>query len=73
MKGTFTVDARGLSCPQPALMAKQALGKMAGGQVEVWVDSTTSRDNVTRIAERAGWAVSAEPQPDGGFRLVLTK
>ena len=73
MAELVTVDARGLACPQPALMARQALDKLSGGTVEVLVDSGTSRDNVARVAERAGWRVTVEAQPGGSFRLLLQR
>ncbi len=68
----MTLDVRGLSCPQPALLARQTLAQLEGGSVEVWLDSATARDNVSRIARRAGWQVAEEAVPDG-FRLVLRK
>jgi TusA-related sulfurtransferase len=68
-----TLDARGLSCPQPALQTQQFLKQLTGGTVEVLVDSGTSRDNVTRIAKKAGWSVEIETKPGEGFRLVLQK
>ncbi len=67
-----TLDVRGLSCPQPALLAKQTLSQISSGSVEVLLDSATSRDNVRRIAQKAGWKVTEEQIADG-FRLVLTK
>ena len=67
------LDARGLSCPQPALQTQQFLKQLTGGTVEVLVDSGTSRDNVTRIAKKAGWSVEIETKPGEGFRLVLKK
>jgi TusA-related sulfurtransferase len=67
------VDARGLSCPQPALMARQAIQKMDKGTVEVLVDSATARENVSRLAKNSGWAVTIEDKPDGNFRIVLKK
>ena len=73
MSDIKTVDARGLSCPQPALLTQQALRQLTGGTVEVLVDSDTSRDNVTRIAQKAGWTVSSEDRPEGGFLLILQK
>ena len=36
-----TVDARGLSCPQPVMLAQQALNKAKKGTVAVLVDSNT--------------------------------
>ena len=68
-----TIDARGLSCPQPALMTRQVLQQMTSGTIEVLVDLVTSRDNVTRLAERSGWRVTSEEQPEVGFRLVLER
>lgn len=69
----LTVDARGLGCPQPAMMTRDAIGKLTNGTVEVLVDSGTARDNVSRIAERAGWSVAVEVQPEGVFRLLLKR
>lgn len=72
MSELTTVDARGLSCPQPVLMAKRALEKLNGGHVEVLVDTVTSRENVCRFARNAGW--SAEAKPDGdGFKVMLNR
>lgn len=73
MSNIKTVDARGLSCPQPALQTKQAIKTLKSGTVEVLVDSKTSRDNVSRLAQKAGWAVNAKEQSDGSFRLILSK
>lgn len=60
MTDVKTVDARGLSCPQPAMLARQAIQKLEKGTVEVLVDSSTSRENVSRLAKNSGWAVSIE-------------
>lgn len=68
-----TLDARGLSCPQPALQAEKFLQQVGGGIVEVLVDTGTSRDNVRRIAEKAGWNVEIQAKPGEGFKLVLKK
>ncbi len=73
MPNPVRLDTRGLSCPQPALQATQTLRPLAGGTVEVLVDPGTARDNVTRVAERAGWRVSEEEQGDGSLKLILWK
>lgn len=67
-----TVDARGLSCPEPVLLAKQAIESLARGTIEVLVETTTSRDNVTRMAKHLGCSVAAE-EVGGEFRLTITK
>lgn len=73
MESKKTIDVRGLSCPQPAMLTRQTLQDTKEGQVEALVDSGTARDNVARMAERAGWKVEIEEQPDGSFRLVLRR
>lgn len=68
-----TVDARGLSCPQPALMTRQALLRAEEGMVLVLVSSETARDGVTRQGKLNGWQVSAELLADGDYRVVMQK
>ncbi len=72
MDKTLTLDVRGLSCPQPALLARQTLDKLASGTVEVLLDSATALINVSRTAQKAGWQIAEEKSADG-YRLVLTK
>ena len=70
---TITVDARGLSCPEPAMQTRQALMKLKQGTVIVLVDSITSRDNVSRTAKLAGWQAASQDQPDGSYQVTLTR
>lgn len=65
------VDARGLSCPQPVILTRQA---MEEGQfpIEVLVDTVTSRENVRRAAQKAGLKVQVEAVGDE-FKLMLTR
>ncbi len=67
-----TVDARGLSCPEPVLLTKQAIETLARGTIEVLVETTTSRDNVTRMAKHLGCSVAAEEVGDEA-RLTIQK
>ena len=67
------VDARGLSCPEPVLRARKAIsGLAAGGEVEVLVESVTSRENVRRTAMSMQCTVEVEDHEDG-FRLLIKK
>ncbi len=45
-----TVDARGLSCPQPVLLALDAIKAGDEDEIIVMVDSEASRENVSRAA-----------------------
>ena len=71
MNDIKTVDARGLSCPEPVILTRQAM-KAGFFPLRVLVDTGTSRDNVSRMAQSAGWQVSVEDRSDG-FVLTLTK
>jgi len=73
MSDVEIVDARGLSCPQPPMLAQKALQKLGKGTVEVLVDSSTARENVSRLAKNSGWDVTVEEQPGGNYRIILRK
>ena len=68
-----TVDARGLSCPQPVMLTSKAIKRLTKGSIEVLADSGTARDNVSRLAKSSGWVVTIKGQTDGCYRIVLKK
>jgi len=68
-----TVDARGLSCPQPVILTMNKIKEVGNGQIEVIVDTDTSKENVSRAALSKGWEVK-DITPDGtGYRVTITK
>ena len=67
-----TIDARGLSCPQPVILTLDAIAKTSGKEIVVLVDTDTSMENVSRAAESRKWRVDTAEDNDG-FRLILTK
>ena len=68
-----TVDARGLSCPQPVILTLNKIKDLGKGRIEVLVDTDTSKENVSRAAASKGWEVK-DIAPDGtGYRLTLFK
>ncbi len=66
------VDARGLACPQPVLMTKEALEALEEGIVTVLVDNVASRENVKRFAQRMGCTVDVV-EKNGAFELRIVK
>lgn len=66
------IDARGLSCPQPVLLALEAMKKINKGEMVVLVDTDTSKENVSRAATTQGWDVEVEKGQEE-YRLVLKK
>lgn len=57
------VDVRGLACPQPVIRTRAAL--QASDAVTTIVDNATAQQNVTRMAEKVGYIVTAETRGDG--------
>jgi len=72
MNDISIIDARGLSCPQPALMTREAIKKLGKGSLKVLVDTDTAVENITRVAKNNGWRIKSTTQP-GGFQLELEK
>jgi selenium metabolism protein YedF len=64
------VDARGVACPIPVTMTRNALAKSESAVV-VLVDDNTARENVSRFAYSRGCEVEIT-QREGGFELKLT-
>ena len=65
------VDARGLSCPEPVVMTRNAMaGKKPAYQV--LVDTVAAKENVTRFAMSQGYAVNVS-ENNGEFTLDITK
>ncbi len=63
------VDARGLPCPQPVLLTKKAMED--SGDVLTIVSSADQAENVSQLAEKAGWAVQVDGKEEGIYvRLV---
>jgi selenium metabolism protein YedF len=64
-----TVDARGLRCPQPLMLAKKALeGISAGESLRVLIDNENSRDNLIRFLKDHG--ITPELSSAGGVYTV---
>lgn len=66
-----TVDARGLSCPEPVVLTSKAMATKENEYV-ILVDNNVSCENVTRYAEHQGYSVSVD-EKGGEFALTLKK
>ena len=64
------VDAKGLSCPQPLMMAREAIESHPGEQVVVWVDSASPRDNILRMVRKKRLAVEVTEE-EGAYRITI--
>lgn len=66
------VDARGRSCPEPVILARQGLAAAAGEELVVLVDTAVARENVSRFLSAA---TKRQPtvavSPDGGWSISV--
>jgi selenium metabolism protein YedF len=65
------VNATGLPCPQPVVLAKQALESHE--QVRVIVDNDTALENVKRLGTKRGCDVKVEKKNDGTYEINLAR
>jgi selenium metabolism protein YedF len=65
------IDARGLACPQPVVLTKQALAEGGFDRLEIVVDNEAAVSNVSRFASHAGYAVQEPHWPKEGFLVSV--
>ena len=65
-----TIDARGLSCPEPVVMIHKAM-QSREASYEILVDNAAARENVTRYAAHQGYQV-AVTEKEGTYVLSIT-
>lgn len=65
------LDAKGLSCPEPVIMIRQAMMSKENSY-EMVVDNPTSKENVTRYAEHQGYTVTVK-ENNGEYTLTMKK
>ncbi len=73
MSAMKTLDVRGLSCPEPAMLTREALIELGKGTLVVLTDSATSRNNIERTGKLAGWSVEITQDDEQTYRIKLTK
>jgi selenium metabolism protein YedF len=57
-----SIDARGIACPKPVIMAEEALAKISEGIVDILVDNDASVSNLKRFATKSGFAAEASKE-----------
>ena len=64
------VDVRGFSCPVPLVRTQKAIDENPGIVLNVIMETVTSRENVSRLAQSKGYTVVVEEVGDE-FHLQL--
>lgn len=70
---SITVDARGLSCPQPVLMTLTAVKSGKSDEITILVDNETAKENVCRAATGKGWTVADIREEADGCIIIIKK
>jgi selenium metabolism protein YedF len=68
---TTTIDARGLACPQPVILAKRAIEE--NEEVIVLVDNTFAVENIRRMAAKAACRFSVVEEGGEIREITLTR
>jgi selenium metabolism protein YedF len=66
-----TVDARGLACPQPVMLAKKAIEESE--EVTVLVDNETAVENIRRLAVKTACGFSVTEKEGGVLEIALAR
>ena len=70
---TTTIDARGLSCPQPVLLTLDKIKKGTEKEILVIVDTDASKENVMRAAASQGCRVTNVSSEGTCYHITITK
>jgi selenium metabolism protein YedF len=65
------VDARGLGCPQPVILAKKAIEQK--DRILVLVDNEIALENVKRLGTKVGCEIQVARKEDGTYQIHLSK
>lgn len=65
------IDARGLSCPEPVLLLREAMSS-AEASYQIVVDNHAAKENTSRYARHQGYEVKVE-EKDDEYTLTFTK
>jgi tRNA 2-thiouridine synthesizing protein A len=64
------VDVRGFACPIPVVRTQKAMAENPGQEIVVLYDCNVAKENVRRLAESKGYAIT-ENNKGEDFSLLL--
>lgn len=65
------VDVRGLSCPEPVLLAMDAMEEHPGKMIRVLGDEAHTRKNIEKMLEHEKKTSQTVNRPDGCFEITF--
>lgn len=66
------IDARGLGCPKPVMMAEEALAKISEGTIDILIDNEASAKNLESFSRKNGFH-SETFREDNLWRVKIVK
>src|SRR5699024_272215 len=67
------IDAKGLACPKPVILTKNALDDMEEGKVSTTVDNEIARENLKKLANSLNMECKVEDISDEEFVVTIEK
>lgn len=67
------IDARGIDCPKPVIMTKNALDEIEEGIVHIIADNKACVMNMKKFAEGQNYEINVKDRDDGNWDLYVTK
>jgi len=67
------IDAKGLACPKPVILTKNALDDMEEGKVSTTVDNEVARENLKKLANSLNMECKVEDISDEEFVVTIEK
>jgi tRNA 2-thiouridine synthesizing protein A len=67
------LDARGLSCPQPVMMALEEIKAGETDEITIMVDTDTAKENVSRAVKSQGWSIGDIQAEGGSYSITIKK
>jgi len=65
------VDVRGFSCPIPVVKTKKAIEENPDEPITVLVETTVSKENVSRLAQSRNYSVHLEELAVEEYRVLI--
>jgi tRNA 2-thiouridine synthesizing protein A len=71
---TRTLDAKGLSCPQPIMMLAKLMKEMTGGErLEIYADDPGALEDIPAWCRRTGNELCAIEEREGIIKAIIKK
>lgn len=67
------IDVRGLSCPEPVLRTLETLKNLDKGEIEVWVDTNTSKENIIRAVTSIKCEILEIKEEENIYKILVKK